>query len=313
VTLVLLCVCDVYCRKDNEDFLEELLLDVKHFSFCLYKITENFNPTSSFSRVELNMTPFKSTAGAHLGIRAAELYRLDQLEITDENKNFMNFICTCDHVSWPPKVKQKLESTTFIEISRKLLVPLTEMNEVILDSTYHSYLKNLVSQPPSHVEISDSRLTSNYIGCGSFDTWHGSPDARVRGTEIICHKFTDDESSGSDTYEEISETASNASNISNVSSGTTTAIEAKLESITRHLPQLVSTCVVSSFIENNLHKTLDPMVPCILIDPYRFTVCFYDCTDDLLLISEPKQLQSMNNNTLSRSAALLLWLTINHR
>jgi len=39
-----------------------------------------------------------------------------------------------------------------------------------------------------------------------------------------------------DTYEEISETASN------VSSGTTTTIEAKLESKTRHLPQLVATC-----------------------------------------------------------------------
>jgi len=59
----------------------------------------------------------------------------------------------------------------------------------------------------------------------------------VRGTEIICHKFADEEeSSGSDTYEEISETASN------VSSGTTTTIEAKLESKTRHLPQLVATC-----------------------------------------------------------------------
>ena len=54
------------------------------------------------------------------------------------------------------------------------------------------------------------------------------------------------------------------------------------------------------------------MVPCILIDPDRFTVCFYDCTNDLLLISEPKQLQSMNN-TMSRSVALLMWLTINHR
>ena len=125
-------------RKGNEDFLEELLLDVEHFSFCLYKITESFNPTSPFSQVELNMTPFKSTAEA----RAVELYRLDQLEITDENKNSMNFICTCDQVSWPPKVKQKRESATFIEISQQLLAPLTETNEVILDSTYRSYLKH---------------------------------------------------------------------------------------------------------------------------------------------------------------------------
>jgi len=281
-------------RKGNAEeraySLDDLVTNVKDVSFYFYQVTENFNPTSSFSRIELNMAPFKSIDGAHIGIKAEELYKLNQITITGENRDAIHFISTCKDIPWPP-VTPTSEHAAFIEISRKIFAPITGNNEVILDRTYRSYLKDLGT---------NSGLTSDSIGCGSSDTWHGSPDARVRGTEVIGHDFIDADD-GSDKDEEISDTRND------ISTGTT-----KLRSQTKHLQQLVATCVVYSFIENNLHKQLPSIVPCILIDPNGFSICFYDCIDDILLISQIVQLQS-TTNSLSSSAVLLLWLTINHR
>jgi len=53
---------------------------------------------------------------------------------------------------------------------------------VILDRTYGSSLKQ-----------GDAGLKSASIGIGSFDTWHGSPDARMRGTEVVYDNVTGDE------------------------------------------------------------------------------------------------------------------------
>lgn len=294
VTLIMFFSCR---RKENAEenayFLDDLLTDVKDVSFYFYRVTENFNPTSAFSRIDLNMAPFKSTDGAHIGIKAEELYKLNQITATGENRDAVHFICTCKDIPWPP-FTQMSEHTAFIEISRQILAPISGKNEVILDRTYRNLLKDLVT---------DSRLTSDCIGFGSSETWHGSPDARVRGTEIIGHNFIDDDATepfGSDNDEEISDTCSN------VSTGTTTTIE------TKHLQQLVATCVVSSFIENNLQKKLPSMVPSILIDANGFSICFYDCVDDILLISQTIQLLSKTNR-LSSNGVLLLWLTINHR
>jgi len=94
---------------------------------------------------------------------------------------------------------------------------------------------------------------------------------------------------------------------SNVSSGTTTTVEAKIQTTTKYFPQVAATCVVS---EETLHN--NSMVPCILIDLQKFRVCFYDCDSDILLLSRPISLVS-EKSTLSQSGVLLLWLTINHR
>ena len=79
------------------------------------------------------------------------------------------------------------------------------------------------------------------------------------------------------------------------------------------LPQVITTCVVSSFTESTLHPDKQALVPTILIDQNQFRVCLYDCeTDvDVLLISEPKLLATRGE--LSRSGMAFLWLVINHR
>lgn len=49
------------------NWLGKLLPNVKGVYFNFFKVTDNFNPTSCFSRVDLNMTTFQSQ-GINLGI-----------------------------------------------------------------------------------------------------------------------------------------------------------------------------------------------------------------------------------------------------
>jgi len=56
----------------------------------------------------------------------------------------------------------------------------------------------------------------------------------------------------------------------------------------KHLPQAISTCVTSLFMEHNLRPEMQPIVPTILIDGDTFRVTLYDCLKDVLLISQPK-------------------------
>ena len=53
----------------------------------------------------------------------------------------------------------------------------------------------------------------------------------------------------------------------------------KIQKIDRD--QLVATCVVNSFINNKRNRT-----PAILINGKVFIVCLYDCSNDVLLISD---------------------------
>ena len=88
-------------------------------------------------------------------------------------------------------------------------------------------------------------------------------------------------------------------------------IEGKIKYKCGNLPQIIGTCVVSSFIEKSCHSDLPAIVPTILIDKSRFRVCLYECERDILLISTCKSL-SMKGG-LSQLAMALLWVVVNHR
>lgn len=75
--------------------------------------------------------------------------------------------------------------------------------------------------------------------------------------------------------------------------------------------QFVSTTVVNSFTEARLHPELNPVVPTILFDQFAFKICPSDCLNDILLTSDPRPLTIKQG--ISRTAILLLWLTVNHR
>jgi len=283
---------DVYCRKELKSFHPDLLAEVKCIPFFLYKVVEPFNRTSSFSQVQLNMAPYITDERfpALITVDAQELLDFDMLQVNEETHKF---ICNCKSIAWPP-LKPFNEHTAFLHISQKLFVPLCCNDEVILEKSYTKYLQSL---GPG----SDGLRACN-IGLGSFKTWHGTPDARVRGTEIIHSTIKENPAHNSDD-----------SGDSIISNGLTTVIEAKLQWDKHHMAQMVSTCVVSSFIENNLHSNYPSIVPTILIDVNSFMVCLYDCNEDVLLISRPVQLKSKRRDVLSRTAVLFLWLVINHR
>ena len=63
---------------------------------------------------------------------------------------------------------------------------------------------------------------------------------------------------------------------SSPSHGASTLVEAKVRiGWTSSLPQLVKTCVVSSFVEHSLYPQLQAMVPTILIGLRKFRVCLH--------------------------------------
>ena len=94
------------------------------------------------------------------------------------------------------------------------------------------------------------------------------------------------------------------------SDGRTTAVEAKISIKPSHLPQVVGTCVTTSFTERNLHpEKKSAMVPTVLIGQHSFRACLYDCEKDILIISSRKNLSTKGH--LSQSAMVLLWAIFN--
>ena len=179
-------------------------------------------------------------------------------------------------------------------------------NEVILESRYTTR----ISQIPE-LQVSD-------IGLGSLHTWHGTPDARIRGIEVVWledsgETFTtveevvseDEESVQSDgaVEEVVSEEEESVQ-----SDGASTMVEGKVLSTEANLPQAVGTCVVASFTAKARHPEQKALVPTVLIDEKQFRVCLYDCEKDILLISTSKLLATKGG--LSRSGMALLWLVM---
>lgn len=140
--------------------------------FHLYKVTESFNPTSSFSWVDLNLA-LHETHSAHVVIRAEWLFNLDKLEVNAENEKAVKFIKHCKSIAWSQYSSKPLaECSVMVDISRTLFVPLCEVDEVILENTYFTLL--------TWLGPATAGLKTSPIGYGSFETWHGSPDAQVR-------------------------------------------------------------------------------------------------------------------------------------
>ena len=80
---------------------------------------------------------------------------------------------------------------------------------------------------------------------------------------------------------------------------------------TSNKPLRTTACVVSSFTERKLHPHLQPCVTTILIHETQFHVILYHCEKDILLVSEPIDLETRGN--LSQSAMTVLWVVLNHR
>ena len=131
------------------------------------------------------------------------------------------------------------------------------------------------------------------LGCNE-STWYGTVDGRIRGhspesSVAVITTEDDDYSSESD--------------------GASVVVEIKRKNV--HSSQAIGSVVLSSFIEHNLHKDLNSMVPCLLINCNSLQIFMYDCEADILLISD--KFTFRENEHVNKESILLLWLFINHR
>ena len=188
------------------------------------------------------------------------------------------------------KLSGVTEKIIVLNLVKNLLVPL--FGPVDLETGYQSLVER--------VGMSGPDVTVTDLGMGAVHTWHGSTEVRVKGCPATveslgnsCEENSDEETDDVDSPEQ------------------SVSFEGKIQVSNRPFEQLVATCVVNSFTEANLNPELNPVIPTILFNRSNYRICLYDCKNDVLLLSEPKNLTT--RGCFSRTGALLLWLTVNHR
>ena len=241
---------------------------VKDTKFIVYRVSGFFNETATLSGVTFKVKEHTCGGQGVVFLSLSKLFNYDASIFEPQHLDHLRYIKNCRRRPWPPHLARKSESQLMLCICSEILVPLSRENEVFLETRYHS----LLTTANIGVEVAS-------IGIGSVKTWHGTPDARVRGASVVVKMTPDDET--------------------DISDGTT------------NLPQAIATCVISSFTERKLHPRLQSCVPTILFDEMQFRVIMYDCEMDVLLISEAIDLETRSH--LSQSAMTVLWLVLNHR
>ena len=154
--------------------------------------------------------------------------------------------------------------------------------------------------PPDAGDVAGSsggtkRISFGMIGIGDRRLWWGEPDACVRPLE-------------SDTPHS---TVIVATMLDEDTDGESSQFEAKQQLTHAHLPQGVVTAIVHSFTQNNRHPGLNPMVPTVLINGRDFRIILYDCSKDVLLVSN--SVEYREDSKMTPLGTLVLWLIINHR
>ena len=260
-------------------------------TFYVIKTEHAFNPTSSFSTVNISYS------------KMAEILLSDMIDFD------YNCLSTRSDDSPYPLLRlfdplPILGSTTlcsekmiFAEIVEKILAPLSK------DTVMATTSKPTTSK--SKDEDNDSTFKHALLGMGQYNTWHGQPDCRLSGHsgELDVTHIPHTYGSGSDSED---------------SNGETIIVEAKKKIKNINMSQLISMSVVSSFVEHNLHNELNPLVPSLMIDNEWIVLCLYDCVQDYLIISEKISLYDVTDVTdvtdvISKSTLLLIWIFINHR
>lgn len=254
--------------------------------FFACKLVSQFCEVSTFSSCDFGVELHEvGTADSRtVAISFSDLFDVD---LKTEDDDAVKFIYRCSEIEWPCRKSfgfVESERTILIDVCTNILLPLC--NEVILDWRY----KESLSITQQHLPT----LTCGAIGLGTLETWHGTPDGRVREGEVhlLCSK-TDEGDAGSD--EE--------------SNGI--GFKGKISISKADLPRVVAMSVVSAFTEHNLHPDMSAMVPCILFGKNQFRVCLYHCERDILLLSSEILLSTRSH--LSQSAMALLWAVLNHR
>ena len=284
---------------------------IRDIQFRILAVTKSCNPESSFSDVDLTLSSIRNDKGNHLFVCFDRLFKFDPDILSFPEKrlpsmfvSIARLVAVLKHcrgenledrlmeLKRAANLSAVTEKIIVVNLIKHLLVPL--FGHVDLEKGYGSLVEQ-VGMLGADVTITD-------LGVGGVNTWHGSTEVRVNG----CPAIVTLEDLG-DCYEENSDGETDDVDFPEQS----VSFEGKIRVSNRHIGQLVATCVVNSFTEANVNPGLNPVIPTILFNRSSYRICLYNCNNDVLLLSEPKNLTTSGG--LSRTGALLLWLTVNHR
>ncbi len=258
---------------------------IKDLNICVVKVTKPFGAIEKLSRLTLQ---HKNVCG----FRLEEMidFNIDLLTKGAMNNEDLNKAIN----SLLPNLK----------VTKKINVDISDqcMEKYVLRELIENLFQHISSSVTleyrSHHHWVDTVFgDSSKVICGNLgmgcneSTWYGTVDGRLRGhlpvSSIPVISLEEDE----------------------YSDGASVVVEVKTN--VTHSSQAIGSVVLSSFIEHNLHKDLNSLIPCILINCYTLQIFLYDCEADILLISE--KIIFRQDKEVNKESILLLWLFINHR
>ena len=249
--------------------------------FVPYKIISGetaFN--STFSEVQIGIEPFK---------KPSTCFEFSSFFLQDEEKKCPKVDCILSGAS-------ELEADMFYNVMTDFV---QELGRVTLNRDYKRFFSDDDYTPRGITDTSASgRVMYGPIGIGKHGVWWGEPDACVRPLN-------------SDDHDPSDSTVVVATSSEAESDGESSQFKAKQEIERSHLPQAIAIAIVHSFTQSNRHPMLNPMVPTILMNGYKFRIILYHCHNDVLLVSTTVEYKI--NNRITTLGTLILWNIINHR
>ena len=251
---------------------------ISALSTKLYPIRtcEGFCSSGTFSSVNLLVTPYVDD-GHYLFVHLNEIFKENEVHCL----NMSRLDASLEYTEQNNALQVNNEYAVTEKLLKELFVPLFG---TVLSSRCYA-IPGVKCCP---------------LGIGSTKTWHGTPDLRVDSVNVTVTKEVDDETE--DGNEEFEKECFDD-------------IEGKPNLLESHLNQLLATNIVSSFIHHSTSDKSVPMTPSILIDGShgtKFRVSFYDCVNDVLLLSRPVTLVKENGELFSKESLILLFLVVHY-
>ncbi len=270
-------LCLFFFALDTVSVLWRKIRDTK---FGVYEIIHNFDPRTTFSTLDLHFT-----SNQHVSLQSLMHFSPDSI-IVDPDSTVQSALEKLD-----AQLKKKarldidynvLENVIMCELIKLVLHPLS--SQTIMGKKYKHWIEE---------EFGAGQVEIGFWGIGSLNTWHGQPDARLRGS---------------------SSSSVDVVGVEDEDEGETDAASVILETkrSTKKMSQIIGLSVVSSFTEKKLHPSDNPLVPTILVNCRSVRVILYDCMEDVLLVSDKVNLLDYKGQMLA-DATLFLWLFLNHR
>ena len=249
--------------------------------FVPYKIISGetaFN--STFSEVQIGIEPFKTpSTDLSIGFEFPSFFLQDE----DEEKKCPKVDCILSGASESEAAMFHNVMTDFVQ----------ELGRVTLNRDYQRFFSDDYTPRGITDTSASGRVMYGPIGIGKRGVWWGEPDACVRPLNSDDHDPSDSPVVVATSCEAESQ------------------FEAKKEIEYGHLPQAIAIAIVHSFTQSNRHPMLNPMVPTVLMNGYKFQIILYDCHNDVLLVSTTVEYKI--NDRITTLGTQILWNIINHR